>query len=115
MGIGNTGERLKKARRLAGYNSVVELADALNKAGFKNITEGQIYQLEKGQWPTREQLVTLSDFLNIPEQFLVADPCPCNQHKLTQEERGLINRLAKYFLDKTNNNKDDYHPPPSNK
>ena len=96
MGIGHFGERLAKMRKNRAYQTVNDCVTAMNKFGFQ-ITTNQFYELEKGQWPTRMQLVMLCDFFDVSYGFLLLGDEFETLNNLTKEQQAIIIALINQF------------------
>ena len=66
-----TGARLRAARHLAGFNSVDELADALNQRGLKSTVLREIETERRGG--ELRDLREVADRCGLPVEFFTAD------------------------------------------
>ena len=70
----------------------------MNKCGFQ-ITTNQFYELEKGQWPTRMQLVMLCDFFDVSYGFLLLGDEFEALNNLNKEQQAIIIALINQFAE----------------
>ena len=112
MRVGDIGKRIEGLIIASEYKSVAGIVEAMSKSGLTTITANQLYELIKGQWPTRSQLIVLSDFFDKPMEYILFGIDLSKINKLTPEQRVIIDTLINHFV---KHNENISPPPRSNK
>lgn len=95
MPIGGHGKRLVSLRKMTG-NSAKKTVQIMQEAGHK-ITLNQFYELQKDQWPTRQQVDIVCKFFNVTPEWWLCGIERGRIDELTQEEKKDVMRIIEHL------------------
>ena len=87
------GQRIKQIRSKK-FGTVASAAKAMQDAGYK-MSADQLYRLEKGKWPNRDQVKTLCGFFKLNPAYLLCGIHEVTLNDLDDIDRAIIIRLIR--------------------